>query len=61
MQVDLVEALGADKLVHGTVEGQAVVVRTGAGAPPAGSRVHLHWNEGSEHWFDINSTARLPG
>ncbi|CAN5174592.1 sn-glycerol-3-phosphate import ATP-binding protein UgpC [soil metagenome] len=53
MQVDLVESLGADNLVHGLVEGQPVVVRTGSAPPEAGSTVHLHWASGREHWFDV--------
>jgi sn-glycerol 3-phosphate transport system ATP-binding protein len=60
-QVDLVEQLGADILVHGTVDGTRIVVRLPASRKIAEGRLPLRFDPARAHWFDAASGARLPG
>jgi sn-glycerol 3-phosphate transport system ATP-binding protein len=60
-QVDLVEQLGADILVHGTVDGTRIVVRLPASRRIAEGRLPLRFDAARAHWFDAASGARLPG
>jgi sn-glycerol 3-phosphate transport system ATP-binding protein len=60
-QVDLVEQLGADILVHGTVDGARVVARLPASRRIAEGRLPLRFDPARAHWFDPSSGARLAG
>jgi sn-glycerol 3-phosphate transport system ATP-binding protein len=60
LQVEMVEALGADVLIHGDAGGQSVVIRAPAGiAVEAGQRVTAGFDATSVHWFDAQTTRRL--
>jgi ABC-type sugar transport system ATPase subunit len=60
MQVETVEMLGAEHLIHGVVAGHNVIVRTGPAENPApGSTLHLGFKADSVHWFDADSGARI--
>jgi sn-glycerol 3-phosphate transport system ATP-binding protein len=59
-QVDLVEQLGADILVHGTVDSTRIVVRLPASRRIAEGRLPLRFDPARAHWFDAASGARLP-
>jgi sn-glycerol 3-phosphate transport system ATP-binding protein len=62
MQVETVEMLGAEHLIHGEVAGQDVIVRTGPHDHPApGTTLQLGFNAGAVHWFDAGSGARVDG
>ena len=58
-QVDLVEQLGADILVHGTVDSTRLVVRLPASRKIAEGRLPLRFDPARAHWFDPASGARL--
>jgi sn-glycerol 3-phosphate transport system ATP-binding protein len=60
-QVELVETLGAERLVHGRVGGQPFTVRIdAAGAPPKrGDRVPLRASPTQLHWFDAATGRRV--
>ena len=58
-EVDLVEQLGADILVHGTVEGTRIVVRQPASRKIAQGRLPLRFDPARAHWFDPASGARI--
>jgi sn-glycerol 3-phosphate transport system ATP-binding protein len=60
-QDDLVEQLGADILVHGTVDGSRIVVRLPASRRIAEGRLPLRFDPARAHWFDAASGARLAG
>jgi sn-glycerol 3-phosphate transport system ATP-binding protein len=60
-QVDLVEQLGADILVHGRVDGSRIVVRLPASRRIAEGRLPLRFDPARAHWFDAASGARLAG
>jgi sn-glycerol 3-phosphate transport system ATP-binding protein len=56
----MVEALGADTLVHGLVGREALVARLSAAEHPApGQSLPLRPLPGHLHWFDAASGARL--
>ena len=63
MRVDLVEMLGAERLVHGRVGAQALTVRIdGMLSPPAaGSSVGVTVAPGNLHWFDPATRRRVEG
>jgi sn-glycerol 3-phosphate transport system ATP-binding protein len=58
-QVDLVEQLGADVLIHATVEGTRIVVRQPASSKIAEGRLPLRFDPQRAHYFDPASGARL--
>ncbi len=58
MEVETVEMLGAEHLIHGTVAGHDTIVRTGPHDNPApGSVLQLGLKAGSAHWFDPDHDA----
>jgi sn-glycerol 3-phosphate transport system ATP-binding protein len=60
LQVEMVEALGADVLIHATAGGQPMVIRAAAGiAVEAGQRVTAGFDAVAVHWFDAQTTRRL--
>jgi sn-glycerol 3-phosphate transport system ATP-binding protein len=60
MEVDTVEILGAEHLVHGRALGAGLIVRTGPQAsPPAGSSVMLGFASAAVHWFDAATQRRI--
>jgi len=57
--VDLIEPLGADTLVHGTVEGARIVARLhGTQRVPEG-RLPLRFDPAHRHYFDAGMGARI--
>ncbi|WP_420406152.1 sn-glycerol-3-phosphate import ATP-binding protein UgpC [Nisaea sp.] len=61
LEIDLVEHLGADTLIHGHLEGEAghlVTVRVGGQFEAGAERINLAANS-AIHLFDPESTARL--
>jgi sn-glycerol 3-phosphate transport system ATP-binding protein len=58
-QVDLVEQLGADVLIHGSVEGTRVVVRQPASSKIVEGRLPLRFDPQRAHHFDQASGARI--
>ncbi|HEU0205035.1 MAG TPA: sn-glycerol-3-phosphate import ATP-binding protein UgpC [Burkholderiaceae bacterium] len=60
IEVDMVESLGADHLIHGHAGDHALIVRAGPDANPAlGSRVGVGFDARALHWFDQESGARV--
>ena len=60
VEVETVEALGADHLIHCQLGGQAVVIRTAESPlPKAGEHIGLGFSAESVHWFDPKTTQRL--
>jgi ABC-type sugar transport system ATPase subunit len=60
MQVETVEMLGAEHLIHGVVAGHHVIVRTGPlENPPPGTTLQLCFKPDAVHWFDAASGARV--
>ncbi len=60
MEVETVEMLGAEHLIHGTVAGHDTIVRTGPHDNPApGTMLHLGLSAGATHWFDSSSKQRI--
>ena len=60
MEVQLVESLGADLLVHGLCGGQAIVVRTPTGtAVEAGQSTTVGFAADVVHWFDPQTNKRM--
>ncbi len=60
MEVETVEMLGAEHLIHGTVAGHDTIVRTGPHDNPApGSLLQLGLKAGAAHWFDPATTQRI--
>jgi sn-glycerol 3-phosphate transport system ATP-binding protein len=61
MRVELVEMLGAERLVHGRLGEQGITVRIeGTAVPPArGATVALSVEASQVHWFDPQSQRRL--
>jgi sn-glycerol 3-phosphate transport system ATP-binding protein len=58
--VEMVESLGADHLIHARLGSHALVVRTGADVKvDAGSRLPLGFAAESVHWFEPASGARF--
>ncbi|MFZ6638730.1 sn-glycerol-3-phosphate import ATP-binding protein UgpC [Undibacterium sp. TC4M20W] len=60
LDVQLVESLGADLLVHGLCGGEPMVIRTPAGtAVEAGQRTTAGFAADVVHWFDPVTTKRI--
>jgi sn-glycerol 3-phosphate transport system ATP-binding protein len=60
MQVETVEMLGAEHLIHGVVAGHDVIVRTGPhDNPPPGTTLQLGFKPEAVHWFDAATGARI--
>ncbi|MFZ6657254.1 sn-glycerol-3-phosphate import ATP-binding protein UgpC [Undibacterium sp. TJN19] len=59
LDVQLVESLGADLLVHGLCAGQPMVIRTPTGtAVTAGQQTSVGFSADAVHWFDPETTKR---
>jgi sn-glycerol 3-phosphate transport system ATP-binding protein len=56
MEVELVEMLGAERLVHGRIDGSAFTVRLDGTlpAPRSGDRLGVHVPAAQLHWFDTD-------
>jgi sn-glycerol 3-phosphate transport system ATP-binding protein len=60
MQVETVEMLGAEHLIHGIVAGHHVIVRTGPHERPSpGALLQLGFKPEAVHWFDAGTGARV--
>jgi sn-glycerol 3-phosphate transport system ATP-binding protein len=60
MQVETVEVLGAEHLVHGKVAGTGLIVRTGPQASPApGAMAQFGFSAEAVHWFDPTTQLRI--
>ena len=60
VDVEMVESLGADHLIHARAGGQDLIVRCGEGPlPVAGQRVGLGFAAAAMHWFDPAGTQRI--
>jgi sn-glycerol 3-phosphate transport system ATP-binding protein len=60
VQVEMVESLGADHLIHCKLGAQDLVVRAGDEAMPrAGATIGLGFAAEALHWFDPQSTRRI--
>lgn len=60
LQVELVEALGAELLVHTRCGGQSLVIRCAAGVEVVmGQAVTAGFDAGQLHWFDPQTTRRI--
>lgn len=59
--VEMVEVLGAERLVYGKLGEQTLVVRTddSRAAPRPGDRLHVRPMPGRLHWFDPATQGRL--
>ena len=62
LQVETVELLGAERLVHTRLGEEPVIIRTheDQGAPEIGSTILAQPREDRMHWFDTASGQRLP-
>ena len=62
MKVELVELLGAERLIHGRLADAPFIVRTDArlASPSPGQIVSLQITPESLHWFDPTTQKRLP-
>ena len=59
-EVETVESLGADHLIHGRIAGQEIIVRVGdVPTPDAGTTVKLNFSAEAMHWFDPTTTQRV--
>ncbi|MBG7621331.1 sn-glycerol-3-phosphate import ATP-binding protein UgpC [Herbaspirillum sp. AP02] len=60
LEVELVEALGAELLVHARCGGQALVLRCPANVPVStGQHIGASFGATDVHWFDVQSTRRI--
>ena len=61
LQVELIEMLGAERLVHGQLGSHAFTLRMDGMLPPpaAGSTVQLQLSAQHLHWFDVATGARV--
>jgi sn-glycerol 3-phosphate transport system ATP-binding protein len=60
IKVEMVEALGADVLVHGTAGDQSLVIRAPSGVQAeVGQTVEAGFDAAAMHWFDPATTRRL--
>jgi sn-glycerol 3-phosphate transport system ATP-binding protein len=62
VEVDTVELLGAERLIYGRLDGEALIIRVeeGSHAPAPGSRIHVTPRAGRIHAFDAASGKRIP-
>ncbi|WP_420476784.1 sn-glycerol-3-phosphate import ATP-binding protein UgpC [Noviherbaspirillum sp. ST9] len=59
-QVEMVEALGADVLIHGTAGGQPLVLRAPSHVhAEVGETVQAGYDAAALHWFDSKTTRRI--
>jgi sn-glycerol 3-phosphate transport system ATP-binding protein len=59
-EIEMIESLGADHLIHARFGSQTLVARTaGEVMLTAGARLSLGFDAGAEHWFDPQSTQRI--
>lgn len=59
-EVETVESLGADHLIHGRLGGQDIIVRVGdVETPRSGETVKLGFGAEAVHWFDPTTTQRI--
>jgi len=60
LQVDTVELLGAERLVHARLGDEKLIIRIheDQGAPPVGSTIHALPREDRLHWFDAATGKR---
>jgi multiple sugar transport system ATP-binding protein len=66
VEVELVEVLGADAYVHGTLESEGtdlpIIARVDGRRPPQkGEEVHLRAKEGHVHLFNVETGQRIGG
>ena len=63
LQVELLEMLGAERLVHGKLGGAEFTLRLDGTLPPPaeGHTVPLQWSREHLHWFDAETGARIEG
>jgi sn-glycerol 3-phosphate transport system ATP-binding protein len=60
LEVELVESLGAELLVHARCGGQSLVLRCAANVPVRmGQRIGASFGAADVHWFDAGTTRRL--
>ncbi|MFL9926948.1 sn-glycerol-3-phosphate import ATP-binding protein UgpC [Herbaspirillum lusitanum] len=60
LDVELVEALGAELLVHARCGTQMLVLRCAAGLEvQSGQRISAGFDAGAVHWFDAQTTRRI--
>jgi sn-glycerol 3-phosphate transport system ATP-binding protein len=61
MEVEMLEMLGAERLVYGHIGRAPFTLRIdGMLTPPrAGETIHLHVSPGQVHWFDVDSGQRV--
>jgi len=60
LQVETVELLGAERLVHARLGDEMLIIRTheDQGAPAIGSTIHAQPREDRLHWFDAETGQR---
>ena len=62
IEIETVEVLGAEHLIHGLLAGQEVIVRTGPEIhPPPGTQLPIRFAASAVHWFDPATRARISG
>ena len=61
LEIEFIEVLGAERLVHGRLGSQDFVLRTDTlqSAPAQGSRVQVGWSSAHLHWFDPDTRRRV--
>lgn len=61
LQVETVELLGAERLIHARLGNELLTIRTDEGTPPpaVGSTVHALPHPKRLHWFDAVTGRRL--
>jgi sn-glycerol 3-phosphate transport system ATP-binding protein len=62
VRTEMVESLGADHHIHAKLGAQDLIVRTSdEDRPEPGSTLGLSFSAEAVHWFDPETTRRLPG
>ncbi|HJW52416.1 MAG TPA: sn-glycerol-3-phosphate import ATP-binding protein UgpC [Burkholderiaceae bacterium] len=60
IEVETVEMLGAEHLIHGLLAGQELIVRTGPEIdPPPATQLPIRFAASAVHWFDPTTRARI--
>jgi sn-glycerol 3-phosphate transport system ATP-binding protein len=60
LQVEMVEALGADVLIHADAGGQSLIIRAPANVHvTVGESLMVGFDAASLHWFDAQTTRRI--